>query len=198
MRGGCARLRSGSPGRKSGFSGTQWKQLADDAPRVPLLDFPVPLMVDKLEDVLKIVDLFVPEQEIGKPFLSSSSPGSSWAAGRRNSWWTCPCRTSSWHMAGAILASNGARSLRGAGGATGGWLALAMFSGAARRDFTASQGRNKNTGQGTFLWSHSDKFQQSSRCLSFSSSTECWSVLLCQCKLCRRLEIPQRSSWGGS
>ena len=52
------------------------------------------------------------------------------------------------------------------------------------------------------------KFQQSFvdffRCLSFSSSTECWSFLLCHrvwyalCKLCRRLEIPQRCSWGGS
>ena len=49
------------------------EQLADDAPRVPLLDFLVPLMVDKLEDVLKIVDLFVPEQEIGVPKISSLS-----------------------------------------------------------------------------------------------------------------------------
>ena len=49
------------------------EQLADDAPRVPLLDFPVPLMVDKLEDVLKIVEPFVPEQEIGVPKISSLS-----------------------------------------------------------------------------------------------------------------------------
>ena len=55
----------------------------------------------------------------------------------------------------------------------------------------------------TFLWSRSSSSSSpssiSSRCLSFSSSTECWSFLLChrvwyaQCKLCRRLEIPQRS-----
>ena len=40
---------------------------------VPLLDAPVPQMVDKLEDVLKIVDLFVPAQEIEVPKISSPS-----------------------------------------------------------------------------------------------------------------------------
>ena len=42
-------------------------------PVVPLLDAPVPQMVDKLEDVLKIVDLFVPAQEIEVPRISSPS-----------------------------------------------------------------------------------------------------------------------------
>ena len=42
-------------------------------PGLPALDAPVPLMVDKLEDVLKIVDLFVPAQEIEVPRISSPS-----------------------------------------------------------------------------------------------------------------------------
>ena len=42
-------------------------------PVVPLLDAPVPQMVDKLEDVLKIVDFFVPAQEIEVPRISSPS-----------------------------------------------------------------------------------------------------------------------------
>ena len=46
------------------------EQMADVAPMVQI---PVPQLVDKLEDVLKIVDLFVPEQEIGVPKISSLS-----------------------------------------------------------------------------------------------------------------------------
>ena len=49
------------------------EQMADVAPRVQILDAPVPQLVDKLEDVLKIVDLFVPVQEIGVPKISSLS-----------------------------------------------------------------------------------------------------------------------------
>ena len=61
------------------------EQMADIAPMVQILDAPVPQLVDKLEDVLKIVDLFVPgagdrsAQDL-KPFLSSSSSGSSCSA----------------------------------------------------------------------------------------------------------------------
>ena len=49
----------------------------------------------------------------------------------RNIWWKCQSWSGpSWHAAGAHLASNGARSLRGGeGGATGGWLAVATSSG---------------------------------------------------------------------
>ena len=47
------------------------EQLGDVAPGLPALDVLVPQMVDKLEDVLKVVDLFVPEQEIGVPKISS-------------------------------------------------------------------------------------------------------------------------------
>ena len=43
------------------------------APMVQILDSPVPQMVDKLEDVLKIADLFVPVQEIEVPKISSLS-----------------------------------------------------------------------------------------------------------------------------
>ena len=49
------------------------EQIVDPVPEVPLLDAPVPQMVDKLEDVLKIVDLFVPAQEIEVPRISSPS-----------------------------------------------------------------------------------------------------------------------------
>ena len=42
-------------------------------PVVPLLDAPVPQMVDKLDDVLKIVDLFVLAQEIEVHRISSPS-----------------------------------------------------------------------------------------------------------------------------
>ena len=47
------------------------EQTGDVAPGLPALDVFVPQMVDKLEDVLKIVDLFVPEQEIKVPKISS-------------------------------------------------------------------------------------------------------------------------------
>ena len=49
------------------------EQVADVAPMVQILDAPVSQLVDKLEDVLKIVDLFVPVQEIGVPKISSLS-----------------------------------------------------------------------------------------------------------------------------
>ena len=45
--------------------------MARRAPGLLALDVPVPQMVDKLEDVLKIVDLFVPVQEIDVPKISS-------------------------------------------------------------------------------------------------------------------------------
>ena len=47
------------------------EQTGDVAPGLPALDLLVPQMVDKLEDVLKIVDLFVPAQEIEVPKISS-------------------------------------------------------------------------------------------------------------------------------
>ena len=49
------------------------EQVVDYVPVVPLLDAPVPQMVDKLEDALKIVDLFVPAQEIEVLRISSPS-----------------------------------------------------------------------------------------------------------------------------
>ena len=48
------------------------EQLGELAPMVQILDAPLTQMVDKLEDVLKIVDLFVPAQEIEVPLSSSS------------------------------------------------------------------------------------------------------------------------------
>ena len=50
------------------------EQAGDVAPGLPALDAPVPQVVDKLEDVLKIVDLCVPAQEIEVPKISTS-PG---------------------------------------------------------------------------------------------------------------------------
>ena len=49
------------------------EQFGELAPMVQILDAPAPQMVDKLEDVLKIVDLFVPVQEIEVPKISSLS-----------------------------------------------------------------------------------------------------------------------------
>ena len=48
------------------------EQIVDYVPVVPLLA-PVPQLMDKLEDVLKIVDLPVPEQEIDVSKISSLS-----------------------------------------------------------------------------------------------------------------------------
>ena len=47
------------------------EQTGHVAPGLPALDAPVPHMVDQLEDVLQIVDLFVPAQEIEVPKISS-------------------------------------------------------------------------------------------------------------------------------
>ena len=49
------------------------EQLVEPVRGVPVLDAPVPQMVDKLEDVLRIVDLLVPVQEIEVPMISSLS-----------------------------------------------------------------------------------------------------------------------------
>ena len=49
------------------------EQFGELAPMAQILDAPVPQLVDKLEDVLKIVDLFVPAQEIEVPRISSPS-----------------------------------------------------------------------------------------------------------------------------
>ena len=57
-------------GRRSGFCDTV-EQTGDVAPGLPALDALVPQMVDQLEDVLQIVDLFVPAQEIEVPKISS-------------------------------------------------------------------------------------------------------------------------------
>ena len=47
------------------------EQSGDVAPGLPALNALVPQMVDQLEDVLQIVDLFVPAQEIEVPKISS-------------------------------------------------------------------------------------------------------------------------------
>ena len=47
------------------------EQLADDAPRVPMLDVPVSLMVGQLVEVFRHIDTVVPEQVIDVPKISS-------------------------------------------------------------------------------------------------------------------------------
>ena len=47
------------------------EQTKDVAPNLPALNTPLLQMVDQLEDVLQIVDLFVPEQEIEVPKIYS-------------------------------------------------------------------------------------------------------------------------------
>ena len=49
------------------------EQFDELAPMVQILDAPVPQMVDKLEDVLKTVNLYVPVREIEVPKISSLS-----------------------------------------------------------------------------------------------------------------------------
>ena len=58
---------------RSGSSGTSLEQLVEHVRGVPVLDAPVPQMVDKLVEVLRIVDLLVPVQEIDVPKISSLS-----------------------------------------------------------------------------------------------------------------------------
>ena len=72
---GVAADRSGRAAgdHRSGFRGNTMEQFGELAPMVQILDAPVPQMVDKLEDVLKIVDLYVPVQEIEVPKISSLS-----------------------------------------------------------------------------------------------------------------------------
>ena len=130
-------------------------QLADDAPRVPTLDFPMPLLVDKLEDVLKIVDLFVPEQGAGdrsaqdlKPFLSLLLVGFFLRRRRRNSWVDEP-------VPDAILAHGrcdlGVKwcQIATRGGRCYWWVAGTRHVQWRRPEgFTASPGRYISTGQG--------------------------------------------------
>ena len=80
----------------------------------PVLDAPVPQMVDQLVDVLKIFDRGLTEQVVEVPKVSLQDVVPHRAAPRapqlRNSWGTCPCQSrSSWHAARAHLASIGAR-----------------------------------------------------------------------------------------
>ena len=49
------------------------EQLVEPVRGVPVLDAPMPQVVGKLEDVLRIVDLLVPVQEIEVPKISSLS-----------------------------------------------------------------------------------------------------------------------------
>ena len=56
---------------RSGSSDTSWSSLSNLCVGVPVLDAPVPQMVDKLDDVLRIVDLPVPVQDIEVPQISS-------------------------------------------------------------------------------------------------------------------------------
>ena len=55
------------------------EQLVDSVPGLPVLDALVPQLVEKLEDVLKIVDLLVPVQEIEVPKLAQED-GTPWRA----------------------------------------------------------------------------------------------------------------------
>ena len=101
-------------------------QIEVTVPSVPILDVPVPQMVDQLVVVL---------QGLG-PCLSSRGskcPRSLSKTGSRselcfesrcrwNSWWTCLCqRWSSWHVARAHLVSTGAKLLLWGGREEGFW-----------------------------------------------------------------------------
>ena len=61
------------PGAQERVPRHTMEQFGELAPMVQILDAPVPQLVDKLEDVLKIVDLPVPALEIEVPKTSSLS-----------------------------------------------------------------------------------------------------------------------------
>ena len=90
------------------------EQLVEPVRGVPVLDAPVPQMVDHLVDVLKIFDRGLTEQviEVPKVTLQDVVPERA----------VRPCQSrSSWHAVGALLVPSGTTSLRGGGGeATGG------------------------------------------------------------------------------
>ena len=182
------------PGRaagatRSGFRGSPWSSLANS---LPWCRSSVPQLVEKLEDVLKIVDL--PCARAGDrraqdlhPFPSSSSSGSSCAAAggtaggcarapgtrqersRRHLVPRCPAwgGRSCWWMGGS-------RHVQ--------WVRPGGVHRQPRAVFNYWAGL-RSWPLWTFLWSRSSSSSSpssiSSRCLSFSSSTECWSFLLC-------------------
>ena len=71
------------------------EQIVDCVLEVPLLDAPVPQMVDQLVEVLRPLDTVVPEQVIEAPkitFSTTPSRSAQLSLSRRwqNSWWTSP------------------------------------------------------------------------------------------------------------
>ena len=71
------------------------EQLVDSVPVVPLLDTPVPQMVDRLVDVLKIIDTTSSVEQVIKVPMITFQDGSRAAPrfasrSERNSWWKCP------------------------------------------------------------------------------------------------------------
>ena len=122
------------------------EQAGDVVPGLPALDAPVPQMVDKLEDVLKIVDLFVPAQEIEVPRISSPScppPRRFFLCRRRqNSWWKCHCRPLVLCRHGFVtpMAMFGHASGTPRGVSSGGAWTHATSSGAPRRGSPPAQG----------------------------------------------------------
>ena len=126
----------------------QWHtvvQIIDTFAPVPMLDAPAPLVVDQPVDVLKILDTMLHdvEQVVEVPKIILLD-----RVRQRTARWDplpveqleCQCRSrSSWHAAGAQLALNGARLLRG-GGASGGSWAHATSRGTPEEDSPTAQG----------------------------------------------------------
>ena len=134
------------PAPQEGVPRHTMEQSGELAPMVQILDAPVLQLVEKLEDVLKIVDLPVPEQEIDVPKISCLSRPPLRRAlpvpqlAEQLVVVPVPEAVFFWHAAGAHQASFGTTLLRGEGGATGGWVALATSSGSARRCSPPAQG----------------------------------------------------------
>ena len=126
------------PDRLSPVSGPQERvqrhfveQLVEPVRRVPVLDAPVPQLVDNLEDVLKIVDFLVPVQEIEVPKISSVSRPPLRRALQLVD--MCHCRRGCGWLSGPMLTAGCAPA--------GAWRAPGTPSGPAPEGFTASPGR---------------------------------------------------------
>ena len=121
------------------------EQTGDVAPGLPALDAPVPQMVDQLEDVLQIVDLFVLSRRAKCPRSPANTVlllvGFFLCRRRQNSWWTCHYQSGcGLHSAPTPLAGCGPACGCHPRGSTGSWRAPGIPRGPARQGSRPAQG----------------------------------------------------------
>ena len=123
------------------------EQFGELAPAVQVLDAPVPQLVDKLEDVLKIVDLLATFPR-SPAFPVLLLIGLFLCRSQRNSWWTCHClRGCGWLSGPMPLAGCGLASGSSPRESTGAWRAPGTPSGPARKGSPPAQGGTQILGK---------------------------------------------------